>query len=250
MIVQPVFIALLVVLSYNGLTQMQDLPGPGGLTTEVANMGVLFLTAIAAIWFGVSNSAKEIVGEWDVALREFRVNVMLFPYLLSKQIVLNTISALQIAIFLGILAIAYEDLNVGWEMYGALLLLGSASIQFGLLLSAVARSTEVVMSMLPLALMPQIILSGFLTPLASGVTALLSSLTLGRWGTELLVRIQDDGANPTLFLDQMEKGLYNADVDFIESGTLDSNLLGLVLLFVITLMAILLRLNMRIRPSA
>lgn len=248
MAAQPVFIAGLVVVSYPELTQWVEVPGSPQPAVAKPEMGVLFLTAIASIWFGVSNSAKEIVGEWEVAQREFRVNVMLGPYLLSKQVVLTLISAVQILLFLCVLGFYYEDLNNLWTMFGALLLVGSTAIQFGLLLSTYSRTEEEVMSSLPLALMPQIILAGFLAKLSTSVTVVLSALTLGRWSTEVLARIQDEEEQPSLFTDEMEKLLYPADVELLESGSIESNMFALVLLYVLMLVAISIRLYRRARP--
>jgi hypothetical protein len=52
-------------------------------------------------------------------------------------------------------------------------------------------TTEEVMSILPIALMPQIILSGILSAITSPFIETLSYGTFGRWGTEGLARIQD-----------------------------------------------------------
>ncbi len=250
MVAQPVFIAGLVAISYSELVTQIDVPG------EVQNQGmrkaqipVLFLTAIAAIWFGVSNSAKEIVGEWDVAQREFRVNVQLIPYLLSKFVVLSIISAVQIALFLLLLGTYYGDLNNEGQLFLVLLLVGAASIQFGLLLSVFAKSVEVVMSMLPLALMPQIILAGFLSPLDRDLGAALSALTLGRWSTELLARVQDEDSSDPIFTEAMEDLLYSGDLGILTSGNFEGNLMAILMLFGVMFLLVVVKLTQRIKPS-
>jgi ABC-type multidrug transport system ATPase subunit/pSer/pThr/pTyr-binding forkhead associated (FHA) protein len=247
MLVQPLFIAGLVIISYPEL--VKQAVDSQGSASEEAQIPVLFLTAIAAIWFGVSNSAKEIVGEWDIAQREFRVNVRLMTYLLSKFVVLTIISALQIAIFLILLNIYYSELNNMGQMFLVLCVVGAAAIQFGLLLSVFSRSVEVVMSLLPLALMPQIILAGFLSPLSQNLGAALSAITLGRWSTEMLTRIQDEHLPNPIFTNAMEFMLYPRELDILKNGTLTGNFLAMLLLLVVMHVIVVIKLNQKIRPN-
>jgi ABC-type multidrug transport system ATPase subunit len=97
MLLQPIFIALLIALSFDKLVSKNL------LYMEEPQLGIMFLMAIAAIWFGVSNSAKEIVAEKDIAKREFMINVKLGPYLFSKHLVLFFLSAVQTWVCLVIL---------------------------------------------------------------------------------------------------------------------------------------------------
>jgi ABC transport system ATP-binding/permease protein len=232
MLVQPVFIAMLIGLSFESLL-MENF-----LLMEEPQLGVMFLMAIAAIWFGVSNSAKEIVGEKDIAKREFMVNVRLGPYILSKHLVLFFISAVQTLIFLVILSIIYPDLNNFLLLYGILLAISVVSIQFGLMLSSITGTTEEVMSVLPIALMPQIILSGILQPISSGLTMFLSYFTIGRWGTELLVRIQDMDMDDQPFLEALQSFLYPEEVDLLPTDSIQANLVALGILFMVMLLTV------------
>jgi ABC-type transport system involved in multi-copper enzyme maturation permease subunit len=226
MLIQPIFIALLIVLSFD------ELVTENALFFNEPQVGVMFLMAISAIWFGVSNSAKEIVGEKDIAKREFMLNVKLGPYLISKQIVLFFLSAIQTLIFLLIIKFVYADLNNFHLLYGILLLISICSIQFGLMLSSFTKTSEEVMSLLPIALMPQIILSGILQPLNSSLTMFLSYFTIGRWGTELLVRIQDLGQEDQLFLETLRGFLYPENISVFNSDSQEANLLAFGILFV------------------
>ncbi len=243
LLIQPIFIALLISLSFSTLIEENELLG------QQPKIGVMFLMAIAAIWFGVSNSAKEIVGEKDVAQREFRVNVLLFPYLISKQLVLFLLSAVQTFIFLGILMLVYPDLNNFIFLYGILLVLSICAIQFGLMLSALTQTTEEVMSLLPIALMPQIILSGVLQPIESTVTMFLSYLTIGRWGTELLARVQDFGQDNSIFLDTLRGFLYPENLDGLPTDSFAANGTVLFLVFLMMLLVVLFALYQRISPK-
>ncbi|NDE60777.1 MAG: FHA domain-containing protein [Cyclobacteriaceae bacterium] len=243
LLIQPIFIAILIALSFSNLIEQDEIFGPQ------PKIGVLFLMAIAAIWFGVSNSAKEIVGEKDVAKREFRVNVLLFPYLISKQLVLFLLSAVQTFIFLVILMLVYPDLENFILLYGILLVLSMCAIQFGLMLSSLTQTTEEVMSLLPIALMPQIILSGILQPLESYITMFLSYFTIGRWGTELLARVQDLGQDNKIFLDTIRFSLYPENLNALPTDAFIINIFGLFIVFLFMLMIVLIALYRRISPK-
>ncbi len=246
LLIQPIFIALLIALSFSELIEETEIAGQ---VIQQPKLGVLFLMAIGAIWFGVSNSAKEIVGEKDVAKREFRVNVGLGPYLLSKQLVLFVLSAIQTFLFLVILQLVYTDLENFLFLYGLLLVLSISAIQFGLMLSALTQTTEEVMSLLPIALMPQIILSGILQPIESSITQLLSYFTLGRWGTELLARAQDYGQDTTPFLDAIKEFLYPEDIQGFPTDSFEANALALAVVFGIMLLIVILAMLQRISPK-
>lgn len=242
LLVQPIFIAILISFSFSNLIEENTAFG------KEPKLGVLFLMAIAAIWFGVSNSAKEIVGEKDIAKREFRINVLLGPYLVSKQLVLLLLSGLQTLIFLLILTLVYPELDNFLFLYGVLLLLSICSIQFGLMLSSFTETVEEVMSLLPIALMPQIILSGILQPIQSSVTMTLSYLTLGRWGTELLARIQDLKNEEKLFMDALHGFLYPQDVSVLATDSFEANIIALAGVFTLMLLIVLFIMISRISP--
>jgi hypothetical protein len=75
------------------------------------------------------------------------------------------------------------------------------------MLSSWSGSTEEVMTVLPVALMPQILLGGVVSPLENSLSAFLSYFTFGRWGTEGLGRIQDTGRTST-FMETLRDRLY------------------------------------------
>lgn len=225
---QPVFIAVLIILSFPNLIETIT---EQGYQIDRPNMGVIFLLAIAAVWFGVSNSAKEIVGEKDIAKREFRVNILPSSYLISKQLILLLLSSIQTFIFLLILFAYYSELNNFFIVYVGMLIFSLCAIQFGLLLSSITRTVEEVMSLLPIALMPQIILSGILQPINSGLTMVLSYLTIGRWATELLARLQDFRSDSQLFKQAIESNLYPQDIKGFTTNSISLNILALMILF-------------------
>ncbi|HEX9959839.1 MAG TPA: FHA domain-containing protein, partial [Pyrinomonadaceae bacterium] len=126
----------------------------------------LFIAAIIAIWFGANNAIREIVSESTIYTRERLVNLKIPSYVFSKFAVLSGIGLIQCLLFVGILVamgrLAGADfLMVMLLLYVALL----AGVAKGLFFSALVGSTEKAMSILPLILIPQLLLSGFLKPL-------------------------------------------------------------------------------------
>lgn len=164
-------------------------------------VGVLFLMAVSSVWFGVSNSAKEIVGELPVYQRERMFNLGINTYVLSKWTVLALVALFQTFVFVGIIYLkfrvfkseAFDDIYlrpflviVSYMFYLAL----SASL-VGLFLSSVFTTTERVMTVVPISLMPQVMLAGLVARINDPLVEIFSFFTLGRWGTEGLARIQD-----------------------------------------------------------
>ena len=176
----------------------------GGLVSLVFSefrIGVLFLTTISAIWFGVSNAAKEIVGELSVYRRERMFNLNINTYIISKCIVLSIIAFVQIIVFVGIIYMNF-NLNVidefpetylrpFWQSVAFMFYISFSASLIGLFLSSYFNSTEKVMTVVPITLMPQIILAGVMTKIDTLFVEILSFFTLGRWGTEGFSRIQD-----------------------------------------------------------
>lgn len=126
----------------------------------------IFIAAIISIWFGANNAVREIVSETPIYVRERLVNLKIPSYVFSKFTVLSGIALLQCALFTGILIAfgRFSGGDFGWLML-ILYLTSLSGITMGLFFSALVNSTEKAMSVLPLILIPQLLLSGFLKPL-------------------------------------------------------------------------------------
>ncbi len=188
LLAQPIIIAGLVCLVFNEF-----------------RIGVLFLMAISAVWFGISNSAKEIVGELSVYKRERMFNLNIHTYILSKWSVLSIIAFIQTIIFVSIIYVNFKVntnsdfpetyLRSFWQSTFFMFYISFSATLVGLLLSAFFNTTEKVMTVVPIMLMPQIMLAGVMTKIDSTLVEILSFVTLGRWGTEGFARIQDESFN-------------------------------------------------------
>ena len=179
MIGQAPFIALLVCLIYDQI-----------------ELSVPFFLTVSAVWLGTNNAAREIVGELPIYIRERMFNQGIFPYLFSKLTVMGFFAAVQSFLFTLIITTRFlNDSKLEWKdpinTFVWMLALSITSTLMGLLLSAIFNTTEKVITIVPLALIPQIILAGVVAKINNGFVEFLSYFTISRWGTEGFCNIQD-----------------------------------------------------------
>jgi hypothetical protein len=128
---------------------------------------VYFVIALVAIWFGVSDSAREIVRELPVYKRERMFNLGIIPYLFSKVFGLGLIVFVQ-CLMLFVPLKFFDLLGVmpmpgelgGIPQFWAMLLSGFVGLATGLLISSMFRSPQLATTLVPLILIPQILFSG------------------------------------------------------------------------------------------
>jgi len=158
--------------------------------SQVEQTKVLFLLIISAIWFGCNNSAREIVAERLIYSRERMVNLKIPSYFLSKLVIMIIICGFQCLV---LLACNYGPCNLPGSflsLYGVLLLTALSAACMGLFLSAIVKTNEAAIGMVPILLLPQVILAGMLVKLGTNkLIDLLAKLTISRWSYEALLNI-------------------------------------------------------------
>ena len=175
-------------------------PTPDSWPHAGVNMATMtFVTALAAIWFGCSATAREIVAEWPIYRRERMVGLSILSYLGSKTALLLVVAAVQAACLLGIVAWACDVQSPWWHLYLVLYAAGLAGGAVGLVVSATLRTTEAATAILPVLLMPMIVLGGVLVPLADlpRLTQPLAAAMPSRWAFEGMV-VPEAAARPRL----------------------------------------------------
>lgn len=135
-----------------------------------------FACLIATLWFGCSNAAQTIVRELPIFRRERIAGLNLPPYILSKSLFLAGIAWMQALLLLAFQAVpvllASSGRDAGPEhdllppgslafLVMAFGLMGLVGVQIGLALSSMARTVTQATLWVPLALIPQILFSGF-----------------------------------------------------------------------------------------
>lgn len=136
------------------------------VTNSLNDAKTIFISTIIAIWFGANNAVREIVAEAPIYTRERLVNLKIPSYVFSKFAVLSGVGLAQCSLFVSLL-VWRGRLNGGDFLPLTLVLYLTllAGVSMGLLFSALVNSTEKAMSVLPLILIPQLLLGGFLMPL-------------------------------------------------------------------------------------
>ncbi|EFO79548.1 FHA modulated ABC efflux pump with fused ATPase and integral membrane subunits [Oscillochloris trichoides DG-6] len=153
---------------------------------------VLFMLATVSVWFGIINAAREITKELPIFQRERLVNLRIGPYLLSKVAVLSALIVLQTLVMLGLVALkVHFPADTGLflpplvETFITLLLTALTGMSLGLVISAASDSGDRAISIVPLALIPQILFAGLIFKI-EGLATPLSWLTISRWAMDAL----------------------------------------------------------------
>ncbi len=121
---------------------------------------LIFFLGISCFWCGCNNASKEIVKERFVYAIERDVNLSVPSYVLSKMLALGAFGILQVALLFGVVAaLGTVPGDAGRQFLNmtAAVLAGTAT---GLFLSALARTEDQASTLVPIALIPQILLAG------------------------------------------------------------------------------------------
>ena len=168
------------------------------LVFNEVTLSVLFIMAVSSVWFGSTNAAREIVGELPIYKRERMYNLRLIPYIFSKITVLSLFSIIQSFVFVYILYFNYDNsdydlfFNNPFSAFIWMSFLTISSTFLGLLLSAIFDTSEKVLAVVPIVLIPQIMLAGLVAKIGSKTVEFISYLTFTRWGIEGFGNIQGD----------------------------------------------------------
>lgn len=198
LLAQAPIIALLIVL-VSGERVSDGLPADATpldwLTFTSACANSIFFMAVAAIWFGCSNAAREIVGEWAIYHRERMVNLKIPSYVLSKFTVLGGLCLVQCAMLLAIVHWGCGLKGDPLPMFAILYLASLAGLSLGLVVSSLARTSEVAIALTPLILIPMFIVGGLIRPVHELNTPMrvFAHTMASRWAFEGLLVAEAEG---------------------------------------------------------
>ncbi|GHA49613.1 ABC transporter ATP-binding protein [Streptomyces tauricus] len=183
------FLAIMIALPFVMGAMARALAG-SRLTQETA-MNALLILCVGGVLTGAANAVRELVKERVIYQRERAVGLSRSAYLMSKVVVLGTVTVLQ-AVVLTLVALLGVDLNAPGgegvllpplvEITVAVALLAFTAMMLGLLVSALVRKEEVTMPLLVLLAIVQVVFCGALLKL-DGVPGIeqLSWLVPSRW---------------------------------------------------------------------
>jgi ABC-type multidrug transport system ATPase subunit/pSer/pThr/pTyr-binding forkhead associated (FHA) protein len=152
---QAPIVALLVAMMASGSNQIQT----------------IFMAMFAALWFGCSNAVREIVDEQTIYKRERQTGLKIPSYVFSKLFVLSFVALAQCASVLAILMFmppGHPALSLSpVEILGGLAIMFLVSVNgtlIGLVISSVVKTPEKALTLFPLILIPELLLSGLFLP--------------------------------------------------------------------------------------
>ncbi|MER5275030.1 FHA domain-containing protein [Streptomyces sp. NPDC002809] len=163
----------------------------GSRLTQETAMNALLILCVGGVLTGAANAVRELVKERVIYQRERAVGLSRSAYLMSKVVVLGTITVLQ-AVVLTLVGLVGVDLNAPGgqgvllpplaEITLTVALLSFTAMMLGLLVSALVCKEEVTMPLLVLLAIVQVVFCGALLKL-HGVPGVeqLSWLVPSRW---------------------------------------------------------------------
>ncbi len=159
----------------------------------------MLMSIIVALFMGLTVSAEEIIGDRKILKRESFLNLSWNSYLLSKLVILFSLSAIQTFTFV---LVGHWLLEIEWSMllpfWFVLFTVSCLANVMGLNISSAFNSSVTVYVLIPLILIPQMILSGLLFRFeklndlisAKGKVPLVGDMMASRWAYEALAVYQ------------------------------------------------------------
>lgn len=201
---QAPILGLLMLAAFGKDNLVAGTAGAAGNSTTV-----LLALTLAASYLGAANSIREIVKERPILTRERSVGQSTAAYVLSKALVLGVITVVEsfVLTYLALLrqggpkhGAVFVDYRL--EIAIAVSLAGLSAMALGLMVSALSSNADKVMTILPIILFAQFVLSGSAFPVR-GTAGLdqVSYLSSARWGysaaaaTVNLDKLLGDGCN-------------------------------------------------------
>lgn len=185
---------------------------PNSLSTRHGDTATLivWLLAVGATWLGVSNAIREIVKERPIYRRERSTGLAIAPYVAGKAVFLGALTALEAFVLVAI-SLARQHMppsddqklvpvlrHLGFvpgnfahgsvlpwprlEVALAIALTGVAAVALGLAISTVVRNSNQALTVLPLLLAVQILLS--MPLINSRIVDLAGNLMSAKWGLD------------------------------------------------------------------
>ena len=153
----------------------------------------LFLLAAAAFWLGCSNVARELVFERPIYRRERRSGLNTRSYLASVfsfQMALAAVQTLIMTLMVWLMVDVQNDtIFPSWTV---LLITAGCGVALGLAVSSIAPNEVTAISVIPILLLPQLMLAGYLKVFGQMNEALqhLTVFVPLRWSFHSLVQLE------------------------------------------------------------
>ena len=166
-----------------------------------------FLLVVSSIWFGCINSAREIVKELPLYLRERAIGLNLVSYLASKVAVLSLFCFIQCAALLSITLLLTKFHPIIWMQTGCLLLTAFGGMLMGLLISSLVKNEDKAIAIVPILLIPQVVFAGAILKLTGAAELIAKWTVVSFWSLDAMVHSLSASAR------QVNAPLYRLRVD-------------------------------------
>lgn len=178
LLAQAPVIALMIVATYGSISSSYAEP------LAAKTKEVIFLLVISVLWCSGTASVREVVKETPILLHETRFGVAPLPYLFSKLSFLGLLSLLQ-TLLLFMIVCWFTHLSGKFDAQ-LLMLAGTAlvGVSLGLTISAIARTSERAMTVLPVVLIGLAVFSGGLARLLGFVRAVAMLFSPAYWSLD------------------------------------------------------------------
>ena len=187
LLAQAPVIAFLIALVIGNSTMNSNSMNSGNYQSAAKGFAMAsFLVSLASIWFGCSNSIREIVAERSVYKRERLAGLSRVAYVSSKIFVFSLLCLIQCVILIAIVGSGCGFESNRMLLFLVLFLAANIGVLIGLITSSLAKTTDSAAALLPLLVLPLVILGGSLVPLSdlSKPIAELANVMPSRWAFE------------------------------------------------------------------
>lgn len=223
-----------------GLLMKEDVFAAGAPPDKAVQL--LFVVVMISLWLGSIGSCRELVKEKSIVARERAAGVSVIPYLASKLAFQYALCCLQVVVLLAIV-FAFQPLDQSfgaWLQFAAVFAAVSfTAVTLGLAISAMSGTESQAISIVPLALIPQLLFAGSLIPPSqmSFVVGAISRLAASQWGLrgagaaiDMQARLEAFPASPANA--GWGDGFFEIGVGFAIAALLALSAAQLVLMFV------------------
>ncbi len=198
LLLQAPILAMLISLAFGDIRGDPSIPMEVRIASQ--QYQIRFALALAAIWCGTTNAAREICKERAIYLRERMVNLRIESYILSKIAILSILSLIQCSVLL-LLTNWLSPRGIEGDlviMFFVLMLIFLSGTTLGLLISAAVDNPDRAITLVPVVLMPQILFSGVLYPIEEmqSWSKLIANFMVVRWSVTILQKISERELGP------------------------------------------------------
>ena len=152
-----------------------------------------FALVCACIWIGIFNSIRSICRERDIVRRERRVGLDVRAYVLAHWLYEAALCAAEALLVCILVRLVSWDHFIAegvflpplLELYVSFFLIVFSSDALGLLISAIVHDENTAMTVMPFALIVQLVMSGLIFEL-EGAADIISNLTISKWGLDAI----------------------------------------------------------------